>query len=386
MRFIVAHDVFAESVAWVARSLPARPAIPILSGILIEAQEQSLTISVFDYEVSATETLPAQVFEPGSALLSGKLLAEICKLLPNADIEITSDETNVTLICSSTEFILPIMSTSDYPQLPALPNISGTLPVQSFSQAVNQVNTSSSKDDTIPMLTGIKVTIDGQTIILAATDRFRLAVKWLQWNPQQPDFQADLLIPARRLSEITKSIPSGTKEIEIALPVAEEDKIFGYTAQMRKSTSRLLDHQYPPYNKLIPEDHVTFINVSINLLAEAIRRVSLVAFRGAVIKLDFHDNSITVTAGGDDSGTAKEEIAAEIFGPDMTIAFNPQYILDGLTALQSTYASIALTNSNKAAVLREGPITPEFVDDNAEVYRAPEADFIYLVMPTRLPN
>lgn len=386
MKFIIARDTFAESITWIARSLPIRPTIPILSGILLEAKDQELTISIFDYEVSATETVQVQVFEEGSVLLSGKLLAEICRTLPNADIEISTQESHVLLSCASTEFILPIMSTSDYPALPQLPPSIGSLSVEKFTQAVNQVIHSASKDDTLPMLTGIKCEIREDHIVLAATDRFRLAVKKIEWNPQSERKEYDLLIPAKRIAEIVKSIPSGSSDIDICLPQTDDERILGYSVKLRKSTSRLLDQQYPPYAKLLPAEHAMFANISVSQLTEAIKRVSLVAFRGSIIKLEFSDNSVIITGGGDEAGRAKEDIPAEIFGESLSIAFNPQYILDGLHAMQSSMVSIALNNANKAAVLREGPISPEPLEDNSPLFKAPDADFVYLVMPTRLPG
>ncbi len=198
MKFRVAREDFADSVAWVARSLPSRPPVPVLGGVLLAADEQGLTVSGFDYEVSAQVHVSAEVITPpGQVLVSGKLLADITRALPNKPVDVVLDGTRVLINCGSAKFSLPTMPVEDYPQLPELPQQTGSLPVDVFSEAISQVAVAAGKDDTLPMLTGIRVEIDGTDMVLAATDRFRLAVRKVEWMPTTESTSSAVLVPRK---------------------------------------------------------------------------------------------------------------------------------------------------------------------------------------------
>jgi len=177
VRFRVERDVLAEAVAWTARSLPARPPVPVLAGLLLEAGPDGLSLSGFDYEVSARVTIAADVLEPGRALVSGRLLADISRSLPARPVEISTEGPKVQLVCGSARFSLLTLPVEDYPTLPEMPGVTGTLSSSLFATAVAQVAIAAGRDDTLPVLTGIRVEIDGDTVTLAATDRYRLAVR-----------------------------------------------------------------------------------------------------------------------------------------------------------------------------------------------------------------
>ncbi len=206
MKFRVAREDFADSVAWVARSLPSRPPVPVLGGVLLGAEEQGLTVSGFDYEVSAQVHVAAEVITTGQALVSGKLLADITRSLPNKPVDVVLDGTRVLITCGSAKFSLPTMPVEDYPQLPELPQQTGSLAGDLFAEAISQVAVAAGRDDTLPMLTGIRVEIDGTDVVLAATDRFRLAVRTLEWMPTTDTTTAAVLVPAKTLSEAAKTV------------------------------------------------------------------------------------------------------------------------------------------------------------------------------------
>ena len=182
MKFRVEHDALADAVAWVARALPSRPVVPVLSGLRLDAAE-GLTLSCFDYELSATTRLPADIDEPGSALVPGRLLAEITRSLPGQPAEFRSDGDEVTLSCGSAEFALVSLPTAEYPELPPAPPLAGTVDGGDLASALAQVLPATSRDDTLPMLTGVCLDIRGDVVTLAATDRYRLAVRDLHWAP-----------------------------------------------------------------------------------------------------------------------------------------------------------------------------------------------------------
>jgi len=179
MKFRVAREDLADAVAWVARSLPSRPPVPVLGGILLTVEGDTLAVVGFDYEVSTRAEVAVDAQTGGTALVSGKLLAQITSALPAKPVDVEVDGAKVAIRCGSARFSLPTMPVDDYPALPEMPESSGTVPAGEFADAVSQAAVAAGKDDTLPMLTGIRLEIDGERITLAATDRFRLAVREL---------------------------------------------------------------------------------------------------------------------------------------------------------------------------------------------------------------
>ena len=199
MKFRVERDALADAVAWAARSLPVRPSVPVLAGLLIEAGHEGLVLSTFDYETSARATLTAEVADEGKALVSGRLLADICRSLPNKPVEMVIDGARVSLTCGSARFSLQTMPVEDYPTLPDMPTATGTVQSDVFAHAVAQAVTAAGRDDMLPVLTGVRIEIDGSTISLLATDRFRLSHRELGWDPRTPDETIAALGPAKVL-------------------------------------------------------------------------------------------------------------------------------------------------------------------------------------------
>ncbi len=389
MKFRVAREDFADSVAWVARSLPSRPPVPVLGGVLLAAEEQGLTVSGFDYEVSAQVHVSAEVITPGQVLVSGKLLADITRALPNKPVDVVLDGTRVLINCGSAKFSLPTMPVEDYPQLPELPQQTGSLPVDVFSEAISQVAVAAGKDDTLPMLTGIRVEIDGTDMVLAATDRFRLAVRKVEWMPTTEATSSAVLVPAKTLSEAAKTVGgSGNSPVQLALgsgSAVGADGLLGIVADGRRTTTRLLDAEFPKFRQLLPNEHTAMATVEIAPLVDAIKRVALVAERGAQVRLEFADGGLLLSAGGDDAGRAEESLPAEFYGEPLVIAFNPGYLLDGLGSLHTEKVSFGFTTSSRPAVLRPA-LDEEPEPDASGTFAAPESDYTYLLMPVRLPG
>jgi len=208
MKFRVEHDALADAVAWVARALPSRPVVPVLSGLRLAAGD-GLTLSCFDYELAATADVAAEVAEPGTALVPGRLLAEIVRSLPGQPAEFTADGDMVGLTCGSAEFALVSLPLAEYPELPPTPPVAGTIDGGELAAAVAQVLPAASRDDTLPMLTGICLDISGEFMSLVATDRYRLAVRKLRWEPADPGLRAIALVPARTLMDAARTMTSG---------------------------------------------------------------------------------------------------------------------------------------------------------------------------------
>jgi DNA polymerase-3 subunit beta len=349
MRFIVDRDVLAEAVAWVARSLPSRPVLPILSGLLLEAATGSLTMSCFDYEVSARIRVDAEVAEPGTVLVPGRLLAEITRSLPSAPVEVDHGSEDVTMTCGPASFTLVTLPVKEYPRLPELPRLAGTLDGGALATAIGQVAPAASRDDTLPVITGVNVEISGDLIRLVATDRYRLAIRELGWNPAQPDTSGTLLVPAKTLADaarmMTPGVPvrvmmrgeaggvgalAGERRSGDSLPAA--DAMIGFESAGRRLTSRLIAGEYIKYMSRFPDDFGSWGDMPAIPLAEAVKRVALVAERGSPVRLSFGDGQVTIEAGTEGQARARETVAADFSGEQTAIAFSPHYLMDGLTA------------------------------------------------------
>jgi DNA polymerase-3 subunit beta len=381
VKFRVERDALADAVAWTARSLPARPAVPVLAGVHLSAggtgaAEQALSVSGFDYEVSTQVDVDVNVITAGQALVSGRLLADITRSLPPHPVDVSVDGSRVIIACGSSRFTLPTMPIEDYPRLPAMPATAGTVSGSLFAQAVAQVAIAAGKDDTLPMLTGVRMEIDGQRLTLAATDRYRLAVRELAWNPGDPSAEpAQVLVPARTLAEAAKSL-TGTADVTIALSAGGAggagEGIIGFAGATRRTTTRLLDAQFPPYRTLLPSEFNVTAEVAVPALIDAVKRVSLVADRGAAVRLEFSTGTLRLSAGGEDEGRAEEELEAQLDGDDITVGFNAGFLLDGLAAVESGTARLQFTQPTKPAVICSAGTDA--------------AAYTYLIMPVRFPG
>jgi DNA polymerase III subunit beta len=375
MKFRVERDVLAEAVTWVARGLPNRPPVPVLAGVLIEASDEgTLTLSAFDYEVSAKITVAAEVAEPGTVLVLGRLLADISRNLPNRPVDVATDGSKVQVTCGSSRFSLLLMPTDDYPTLPASPAISGTIAGDVFTQAVAQVSIAADRGDTLPILTGVRIEIEGDRITLLATDRYRLAMRELTWNPEVSDASHVALVPARTLSDTAKALgASGSVEIHLG---GAADGLIGFEAGQRRSTTRLLDGEYPKVTSIFPSSAETESVIETTALVEAVKRVALVAERNTPVRLRFSDGQVVIEAGAGDDAQASEAVEAVTTGPEIEIAFNPQFLLDGLGAVGTAYSRLSFTQSSRPAVL----------SGQAELGGEADTSYRYVLMPVRFAS
>ncbi|MDY3049891.1 MAG: DNA polymerase III subunit beta [Rothia sp. (in: high G+C Gram-positive bacteria)] len=374
MKFTVERDTLADAVSWTARSLSPRPPLPVLSGLLIKAELGEVSIASFDYETSAKLKISAEVAQEGQALVSGRLLADICRSLPKADVTFELQEGKVHIFCGSSTFNLSSMPVADYPELPALPALSGTVEGSEFAQAVSQVSVAASKDDTLPILTGVRLEIEGDQMTLLATDRYRLAMRELSWSPLDPSISTAALIKAKTLSEVAKTLGSAG---ELSLALSANHELIGFESDSRRTTSLLVDGEYPKIRSLFPE--VTSVHAIVRTadLMEAVRRVSLVAERNTPVRLAFSQGQVTLDAGTGEDAQASEALQAHLEGEDITVAFNPSYLSEGLhTFSAQKFVRFSFTDPRKPVVLSEQE------DWQAEDQR----NYRYLLMPIRLQN
>ncbi len=372
MKFNVDSATLTDSVNWVSRSLSTRPIMTALLGIVIDVQKD-VTLSASDLETSAKSTFDAEIKETGRVLVPGRLLSEISKALPNKTVSFTLDGNRVLVTAGSAKFTLPTLPLNEYPNLPNMPEQSGTIASDLFSTAVNQVAVAAGRDDSLPTLTGIHVDISRETITLAATDRYRLAVREVNWTPNDPDIATSALLRARTLADAAKTI-GNTKSVSVAIaPTTGNERLVGFASDAKTMTSRQLDGSFPPYRHLLPDESTATAIIEVAKLLDSVRRVALVTDKTVPLRLKFNNNTLQLEAGAGEEAQATEELEINYQGEAIDIAFNPTFLSDGLTALGTTYVNISFTGSNKPAMLTG----QNKVDGKAD------SSFRYLLMPMR---
>ncbi|SCF43603.1 DNA polymerase III subunit beta [Micromonospora mirobrigensis] len=375
MKFRVERDALAEAVAWTAKSLPNRPSVPVLAGVMLRVTDGNLQVSGFDYEVSSQVTVEVQGDADGAALVSGRLLAEITKALPAKPVDIAAVGSHLELVCGSARFTLPTMPVEDYPTLPEMPENAGTVDAAAFAAAVSQVAVAAGRDETLPMMTGVRLELSGGTLAMLATDRYRLALREMEWNPDDPETSVNALVPARTLNDTAKALGPLGGQVNLALSQGSAGEgMIGFAGGTRRTTSRLLDGaNYPPVRSLFPATHNAQAQVAVSTLIEVVKRVALVAERTTPVLLSFSSDGLVVEAGGTEEARASEAMEATFTGDPLTIGFNPQYLIDGLSNLGAQFALLNFVDAFKPAV-----ISPAGEDGEAiPGYR-------YLIMPIRV--
>ena len=377
MKFRVERSELSDAVAWTARSLSSKAMVPILSGLLMEADSNGVRMSTYDLENSATVLARADVVDAGSAVVHGRLLTEIARTLPNAPVEVVLDGSRVVVTCGSTRMTLPVFNVEDFPALPAMPESIGSIEAATFASAVTQVAVAAGKDaDTLQQLTGIRIELDGGQLTLAATDRYRLAVRTLDWTAGSDQSHDPVTVPARIFADVARAVAGDGGEIRLALGrVAQGEGIVGVEAGSRSTTARLIELEFPRFRQLLPDSEDAVAEVETALLQEALKRARLVLPQAtSPVTLRFDDGELTLDAGSGDSAQATERMPIAFTGVPLQIAFNPTYLADGLGAIDSPTARISMTTPSKPAVIT-APGEPGTI-----------ADYRYLLMPMRVQS
>jgi len=376
VKFTAHRDIFAEAVSFAAKLLPQRTTLPILGGVLVTATETGVTFSSFDYEVSATTTVNADVGDPGQVLLSGKLLSDIAQRLPQQDVSVETDGNTVVVRCGTAKFSLLTMPLEEYPNLPEVTGVTGTVPGDAFAEAVAQTTPAASKDDVTPVITGVQLVLDNATLSMMATDRYRVAIRHIPWVGEATE-QITALVPSRTLSEVGKTFGSADV-VTITMSTGGDRELVAFTAHDRTVTTLLIKGSFPPVQRLFPDTSENYSVVNTNDLIDATRRVGLVVDREAPLRFSFTADGVGLEALGSDQAQATESIDGHIVGDDCVVSLKPQFLIDGLSQTHSEFARIAFTptdNPNKP-----GPVlitAQRSADDGDDVYR-------YLLQPNLL--
>lgn len=383
MKIRLERDVLAEAVQWAARSLPTRPSVPILAGLMVRAGADGVTMSSFDYETSAKVTVPGTVTDDGQALISGRLLADISRSLPAKPVDLVCDDSRMELTCGSARFTLQTLPLADYPELPHMPHSTGTVQSAEFAQAVAQVVVAAGRDELLPVFTGVRVEIEGDTISLLATDRYRMAIRELTWTPESTSISANALVPARVLAETARSMTSG-EQLTISLASDAGDGLIGFEGTgpggQRQTTTRLLDGEFPKgVRQIMSMTGTMSVRVNTADLISAAKRVALVAERNTPVQILMEDASVTLTAATGDQAQASEAIEAVVEAggaeelPVDTARFNPTYLLDALGAFDTPYVEFNFTAPGK----------PCLINGLAELEGDPVGDYRHVIMLMR---
>ncbi len=373
MKFIVEQSVLVDGVNWVSRSLSTRPIKTELLGILIDATGGEIHLSASDLETASKSHFPAEIKEGGKVLVSGRLLAEIARSLPNKPISFVLEGTRVLVTSASAKFTLPTLSIDEYPKLPEMPEKTGVIASDLFATAVSQVAIAAGRDDSLPTLTGVHVEITEDTLTLAATDRYRLAVREIQWRPSTPSFSTTALLRARTIADAAKSL-IGSKDVSLSFAAASSnDRLAGFASDGRTMTSRMLDGTFPPYRHLLPQEVTTTALIEVSTLLDSVKRVALVTDKTVPLRLNFSNNTLSLEAGAGEEAQATEAIQILLTGEDISIAFNPVFLADGLTAVGTKFVQISFTGANKPAILM----------GKSDKDGAPIENYRYLLMPMR---
>ena len=386
MKIRVERDALADAVAWVARSLPNRPTAPILAGLLMNASGDEVTLSSFDSTTSAQVTMPAEVTDEGTVLVSGRLLNEIARSLPNKPVEMVADHTQVELTCGSARFSLQTLPVDGYPTLPEMPTQTGLVDASVFEKSVSQVVIAAGRDELLNVFTGVRVEINGDRLSLLATDRYRMALKELTWQPSSPDIEGAVLVPGRVLADTAKSLTSGkTVTVSLSTTESEGEGLVGFIGEgakgRREATTRLLNQAFPKVRHLMDVVGTVTVRVPTADLLAAVKRVSLVAERNTPVRMIIEDEHIALEAATGDQAHASEAIEAQVdvVGEEKSIeaaGFNPHYLLDALGALDAPYAHFSFTAPGKPCL-----ITGLATIDGDQLF-----DYRHVIMLMRLPN
>ena len=248
MKVEINSQALADAVAWTTRVIDARPATPILAGVRLEAIDGILQLSAFNYAISARHHIEAGIDEAGTALVLGKLLADITKSLPSEKTYLSTDGSTMTITSGKSTFTMQLMPDNEYPDLPVVPAKLGQVDSPTFMQAVNQASVAVSREENRPVLTGIRVQFQGDKVIMSSTDRFRLSRSSFTWTPENPDINTTALVRGALLRDVARSLDEHQNIVLDFDP--ESPSLLGFENAGRISTSQLIDGEFPAVDRL----------------------------------------------------------------------------------------------------------------------------------------
>ena len=366
MHVVCGKNELAEKLQVVGRGVSTRTTVQILAGIMLRAVGGRLHLSATDMEISVRDSLDAEVEEEGAVVVPGRLLVDIVRLLPDGEVtlEHRADEGVVRLTCGSASYSLNTYGPEDFPRLPEIEQDSAfAVDREAFLDTISRVGRSASRDESRPVLTGILVRFEGEKLVMAATDSYRLSVKEtvLSGGPGQ---ELEAIVPARALQELARAGQAAESET-IAVGVQENQVVFGVDGIWL--TARRIDGQFPNYKQLLPEQFEAEVQLPREELLDVVRRTGLLAQRKSPLRLRFAEGELTVSAQTQDVGEARESLPIAYAGEALEIGFNAEFLKDGLESITDETARLKLIS----------PLRPGLLHGESD-------DFLYLIMPIRL--
>jgi DNA polymerase III subunit beta len=366
MKITCPRDDLAAKLAVVGRAVSTRTSVNILTGIMLRADAGRLALAATDMEISLRVSLDAEVEEEGAVVIPGRLLVDIVRLLPAADVTIEhrAEEGIVHLTCGSASYGLHTYSPADFPRLPEVALDSAfSVDRQAMLDTIAKVSRSASRDESRPVLTGVLVRFEDGKLVMAATDSYRLSVKETALE-QGPPQELEAIVPARALSELARIGQAGGGDV-LEIGVQENQIAFGVDDVWL--TARRIDGQFPNYRQLLPETFEAEVSISREELLDVVRRTALMAQRKSPLRLRFADGELTVSAQTQDVGESHESLPIQYAAEPMEIGFNAEFLRDGLESVEDEQVRLKLIS----------PLRPGLVQGDGD-------DFLYLIMPIRL--
>ena len=366
MKFSLPRESLHTRLQIAGRAVSTRTAMPSLGGILLNASGSELELRATDVELSLILSTEASIETEGSVLLPGRLLADVVRSLPGSEVTVAlrPEERDVEIEASGSTFHLRTLQSDEFPRLPEFEGESVKIPGPPLAETVDRVARAASRDEVRPILTGVLVTAAEKTLTMVATDSYRLSVKHTELEtPIATELEAN--VPARAMRELSRLIAQeGAEEVEIAV---QRNQILFRVAGVILA-SRLIEGQFPSYRQLLPETFEHEVRLPREELLDVTRRVSQLAQRTAPLRFAFAEGELTVVAETPDVGDAREAMPAPYDGDPLEIAFNPQFLIEGIESVDTDEVALQLTSPLRPGLLR--PLGRE--------------DFSYLVMPIRL--
>ena len=358
MEFRIARADLNEAVAWAARALPARTPVPVLGGLSLTAGAGRLAVSGFDFETAVRVETDAETVTEGRVLVLGRRLLDICRVLPDGPVSCALEGSRFTVEAGGTRFGLSTLPYEEYPALPEAPEVYGGVDAAAFATAVGQVAVAAGRDDTLPVLTGVQLRLEGEEMTLSASDRYRYAERRLDWKPEVGATGAvEVLLPARRLLEAARSLARcGTLRIGLDPSEGAGGGMVGFEGGRTRTVLRRLEGRLPGYGSLFTLAGAAVAEVECGALTEAVRRVAVVAEANSPVRLEFsgEDGSVMVRAGfGDD--VAAQRLPAVLHGAvEAAVAFNAAYLVDALNSFEGSELRLELLGSGQRVLLVDG--------------------------------
>ena len=367
MKLSTRRDALFTQLQTVTRAASTRSAVQALSGVHLVAEDGGVELRATDMELGLRVPLEGQVDRPGAVVLPARLIVDVVRALPGNEVslELRSSEQDVEIRGGAATFHIRTLRLEDFPPLPAIEDGERVeVPARAFVDTVQKVARSASRDETRPVLTGILVSASGDELRMVATDSYRLSVKETQLEePLAAGFEAN--VPARALQELARIVGQVPTDTLVA-SVKTNQVIFeagGVTL-----SSRLIDGQFPNYRQLLPDAYDHTLQLVGAEITEVVRRISLLAQKNAPLRLAFAEGELTVSARTPDIGEASETLPVPFHGEPLEIGFNPEFLRDGLEAVESGDVLLKLIS----------PLRPGLIE------AADGSGFLYLLMPIRL--